>query len=129
MGITGLGDRELEKKLPKTLVEMSRVIPLPAVLRIARRFGGTRLCFSRNPKANGKLARLVGLPAARALGQYYGGEQCDIPRADLARARRRANRNHKICRLIKEGVSAARVALRFKISRRHVGNIFNKETS
>lgn len=126
MDIAELSIRELVAALPDTLAEMSRVVKnVRAVLKITEHFGGTRVCFSLKPKADGKLARLIGLPAARALGKNYGGQLVEIARASAVQ---RAIRNRKICRLREQGVPGERIALRFGITGRQVKRIFkNKE--
>lgn len=122
MGIAALGNRALVAALPATLAEMSRVIPVHAVLKIAERFGGTQVCFSRGPAANEEIERLVGPAAASALGRHYGGERRDIPRASAVF---RAARNQEIRRVRAQGISVANLALRFGMTRRQINRIFN----
>lgn len=120
MGSPHSKNQALIAALPGTLEAMTHIIPQAAVLKIAERFGGTRVYVARQPEANHELAQLIGLSAALLLGRHYGGELVEVPRAS---ALRRALRNREMQRLRESGYSLAKLARKYCMTQRQVGRI------
>lgn len=114
--------QELISALPETLAEMARVTTPAVAMKIAERFGGTRIYLPRQPEAESDLARLIGLPAARALGKHYGGELVEVPRASAVC---RALRNNKIRQRRRSGTSVKELARDGAMTERQVRRICN----
>jgi Mor family transcriptional regulator len=114
--------QELLAALPETLAEMARVTTPAAALKIAERFGGTRIYLSRQPATDSELAKLVGLPAARALGRHFGGELVEVPRASAVC---RELRNNKIRQRRRSGASMKELARDSSMTERQLRRICN----
>lgn len=109
-----------EAILPESLQLIADIVGAPAALKIAARWGGTRLYITEAPGEDHPLAQLIGLDAARALGEAYAGERIEIAKADCWK---KAMRNRLILDARKSGVSQARLAREHDITERHVRNI------
>jgi len=68
--------------LPDSLQAIADIIGAPAALKVAERWGGTRLYIPDEPGEDHDLSQLIGFEAARAMGAVYGGERIEIPKAD-----------------------------------------------
>lgn len=113
---------ELLAMLPPTLAEMAGVIAHDAVLKIADRFGGSRIYIPLTPDAHGELAQLVGLANAKCLSQRYGKESIYVPRAG---ALRRVVRNEEVVRLSKSGLTTSQIAKIVNTTPRHLRRILH----
>jgi Mor family transcriptional regulator len=122
MAATNPRTKELIAALPETLKEMACVVTLPAALKIAERFGGTRIYLRRHPGEQCGLARLIGLRAARALGHHYAGEQVEVPRAAAVR---RMFRDREIHAVRARGWAARRIAREYRLTPRQVRRILS----
>lgn len=100
------------------LEELVRALGLPAALRLAERFGGTRVYLPR-PEAmhvEHPVAAAVGLEAARALCRLWRQEQPYIPRALLIL---RHERDRALLEDAGE-LSVARLARKYGLAERQV---------
>jgi Mor family transcriptional regulator len=120
MAAAALQTRDLIAALPETLREMAIIAGLSSALKIAHRFGGRRLYFTREPSERCELARAVGLQPARALGRHYAGEQIEVP---LAGAVRRMVRDREIRAARSRGWSLSRIGEEFRLTPRQVRRI------
>ncbi len=120
---TPLSRDELVALLPRVLAEMAEVIPATDVLKLAERFGGTRLYFPWQPPGEtSELARVLGVSAAQALSARYSGDVIEMPLAALAF---QTMRDREIDALGAKGESAGQLARRFKLTRRSVTRILS----
>lgn len=106
--------------LPESLQAIADLIGTPAALKIAERWGGTRLYIPEDPGEDHELAKLIGIEAARALGDEYAGERIEIPKADCWG---RAVRDSLIREARTNGQSQASLALEYRLTERQVRNI------
>lgn len=107
--------------LPMSLKEMSDIIGLEATHKLVSAYGGTRLRVPVKMPETHPLAELLGLEAARALSCHYGLEEFDVPTASAAIKRAR---NHRMyLEHHEEGVSARRLALKYRLTERRVWEI------
>lgn len=115
-------ERELTASLPRSLAAMAKIVPLDAVMKIAKRYGGMRIYVPRNPSPQSEIARLIGLRGARALCAKQGGGEIEIPRA---RAAFNEIRDAEIRLLRRRGASLPDLARRFGLVTRQVRRICN----
>lgn len=106
--------------LPASLQAIADIVGAPAALKIAERWGGTRLYIPEQPGEDHDLSILIGIKAARALGEAYAGERIEIPKAD---SWGRAMRDRIILESRANGQSQASVARAHRLTERHVRNI------
>jgi len=106
--------------LPDSLQAIADLIGAPAALKIAERWGGTRLYIPAEPGDGHELSRLIGLDAASELGTAYGGDRVEIAKAD---GWGRALRNALIAEARRTGQSQAAVARAHGLTERHVRSI------
>jgi Mor family transcriptional regulator len=106
--------------LPPTLRRIAEVAGVPAAVRLAEEYGGTRKYFPLNPAEGHELAEVLGLEAAVALAEHFGLEEVDVPRATAALRRLR---DEEIQHRLACGDSTNTVARAFGVSWRHVYRI------
>lgn len=106
--------------LPESLQAIADIIGAPAALKVAGKWGGTRLYIPPLPGPEHELSQLIGVDAARALGEAYAGERIEVPKADCWG---RAMRNALVIGARASGKSQARVAREHGLTERHVRNI------
>ena len=106
--------------LPASLQAIADIVGVPAALKVAERWGGTRLYIPEQPAEDHDLSILIGIEAARALGEAYAGERIEIPKADCWG---RALKHQLILDARANGQSQAQVARAHGYTERHVRNI------
>ena len=112
--------------LPLVLRDIAALIGLPATMRLVEAYGGTRLYVPKRFDPDHPLVKLLGHDnAARLVEQYGGSEHFDIPFA--ARAVR-ALRDREIRRQGARGMTRRELAIRNRISERHIRRIVGGET-
>lgn len=111
---------ETEAILPDSLQAIADIIGAAAALKVAERWGGTRLYIPAEPDEDHPLAALIGIEAARALGKTFAGERPEIPKADCWR---KAVRNALIKSARATGVSQAALAREHGLTERQVRSI------
>jgi Mor family transcriptional regulator len=111
----------LEEDFPASLAEVVRAIGIPAMLKLAARFGGVRVYVPQPGRLTEghPLARLIGIDAARVLAKIRGGEWRDLPRCSKAL---RVARDAAIRRQYPT-TSASKLALKYRLSERQVYKI------
>ncbi|MDD7908543.1 hypothetical protein PUV47_01330 [Pseudovibrio exalbescens] len=112
--------------LPQVLQEICEVAGLEAAIRIARRYGGSRMSIPAYPKGDHWLVETVGENAARKICDHYriingsdraAGIYLDIP---LGPAGMRALSHQRIRAYLADGLSADEVARRVGVHRQTV---------
>lgn len=106
--------------LTNTMQPVLDAIGFDATITLVAALGGTRQVLSAPPGPYDAVARLLGADAAARLVSAIGAGPLDIPRClswMLAR------RNEEICARYLAGETQAELALRFRLTERHVRNI------
>lgn len=108
--------------LPGVLGEIARVAGEDAALKVARRFGGTRVYFPAEPGPDHWLTQLVDREAALAIGEHLtggfsGGLRIDLP---VGRFGHQEGPRAKVDRMIREGASERDIALATRYTTRGV---------
>lgn len=106
--------------LPPSLKDLVDVIGLPAAQALVSEYGGVRLTVPLKMPEDHQLAELLGIEAARKLAHHYGLERLDIPNAKAAIM---AVRNKQMRQDHADGVSARRLARRYRLTERRVWEI------
>ena len=115
-----------EEDLPESVRELIELIGLPATLKLVEKYGGIYAHIPCKVGPNHTLAVDLGLDKAQILVDYYGGTYPYIPR--LAEVLRH-NRNREIIQKFEDGVSARRLARRYKLSIRQIWYILKQPLS
>lgn len=110
--------------LPESMADLVDIIGLPAVLRLMEAFGGTELWVPERLFYNHKLLEALDGEAAQSLCEYMAGSRIRVPRGA---AIIREVRNRAIRRERHQGAKLDELALRYKITDRHVLTILNSE--
>lgn len=117
-----------KRKYSSTLDDLVKVIGLPAMVYLARFFGGRAIRIPSQALPDAPLAQAIGEQAASQLCSQYRGEHLNIPAESTVSmqfqeliAARRAEiidfRNALIRRDVAAGGKILRVALRYNLSR------------
>jgi hypothetical protein len=109
-------------ELPGCLADIARVAGLPAALAVARRWGGAYLYVPepRFLKPGHPLVEAVELDAALRIAEYFPAQRLEVPKADAWHA---SCRNAAIRQAYALGESQTSLALRYKLTTRHIRNI------
>lgn len=102
--------------------DLVRVLTLPTALRLADRFGGSRVYVPHPSRISEDhpIAQAIGLEAARQLTEEWPKFELVIPRcAPILRAER-----NKALRADRETLSAREAALKWELTERHVFKIW-----
>lgn len=110
--------------LPGVLLEMVRLVGLPATLAIVRAYRGIQLYVPSRFDPDHPLVKLAGHAAAAALIERYGGDKFDIPRALIAI---KAVRDKRIRAERAAGATHARLAITYELTERQIRNILGPE--
>jgi len=107
--------------LGEVLGELAELVGLPATLALIDGWGGTRLYVPEpgHLHARHPLVEAVGMAAATAIAQRFQREELAIPRA-VALVRRVRDRRIRAEHAPQDGMSAARLARRWRLSLRQI---------
>lgn len=124
------GIEQLQELLPQQVLEIARVVGMPAALRLVDELGGTTWEFAQGANRNGQirvaaLGDIMGEEAAQLLTSHLGGEKIYIPQCSAALRRLRDLEMHRqFEQAVREGVTAntvvAELARAYKLSDRRV---------
>ena len=110
--------------LPESIADIVKAIGIPATLKLAARFGGTRIYWPRplHITEDHVIALTIGVEAARAVAKLYEGERLTFPRAvrALLLARDRAIRREA------RRTSVRKLALKYHLTERGIYLILNR---
>jgi len=113
---------EIAELLPASIADLTDVIGLPAVLDLMKAYGGTELWIPAKLAHNHPLIDAIGPEAAQTLVEYAGTEKISVPRGTGIE---REWRNQGIRRDRTHGAKIDELALRYKLTRRHIISILN----
>jgi Mor family transcriptional regulator len=103
---------QVQELLPQQILDIARVIGLPAALRLVNELGGTSWEFAQGANRNGQirvaaLGDILGEEAASLLTSHLGGEKIYIPQCSAALRRLRDLEIHRqFEQAVREGVTA-----------------------
>lgn len=106
-----------------TLDDLIQTVGLPAVVRLAQRWGGRALWIPEIISAGHPITVAVGTEAAARLASTYGGTEIDVPAE--ANALREA-RNLEIVRRFLDGDTVSTIATAFCLSRAMVNKVLDE---
>lgn len=111
-------------ELPPRIRELAEIIGLQPALLLVEKYGGAKFYVPRTVAADHSLAELLGAETARKLAAEFGGSMVWMPRyAKLLKL----NRDREIRAQSKAGASGYRLALKFKLTDRHVRRILGDD--
>lgn len=124
----------IKRKYSSTLDDLVKVIGLPAMLYLARSYGGRAMRIPSQATPDSQLTLAIGRDAASQICAQYRGDYLNIPAestvmlqyAEQLTARRAELldfRNQLIRREVAAGGKILRVALRYKLSRKMIRKI------
>lgn len=105
--------------LPPQMRMIARAIGLPEMFRLIQARGGTLLRVPLHPDRARVLIQIITPDSIRRLCEEFGDQVLELPKADKILVQLR---NHAI-RAERESASLSQVALRYRLTRRHVINI------
>ena len=112
--------RPIAWRLPPTLREIHDLLGWQGTLTLVERYGGTHVHVPRRWRNDHELTALLGRePAARFI-RHFAGVRLYIAKMDAVL---RAARDAEIRKLYDSGVSAARLAQKYRLSERRVWSI------
>lgn len=129
----------LKRKYSSTLDDLVKVIGLPAMLYLARAYGGRAIRIPSKALPDAPLTLAIGEKAALQLCAQYRSEHLNIPAESTVMLQfqeqitaRRAEflefRNSLIRREVQAGGKILRVALKYKLDRKMIRKIVGKKT-
>lgn len=110
-----------EGSLTQTMQPVIEAVGFDLAIELVALRGGTRVMVPRVPHESDALVQIIGMDAARTLLHFIGPGTFAVPRCMswlLAR------RNEEICARALFGESQAELALRFRLTERHIGRIW-----
>lgn len=113
--------------LPPLLAEIAEVAGLDAALALASARGGSRITIPARPRADHWFARTVGMEAAVLISDHFrvgnSGAVLDLPVGPSGAA---ATTRRRIDEMLRQGVSADRIAREVRVNRR---TVFRRKSS
>lgn len=117
-------DSKLLELMPKLFRDLARAVPIPGLLELAEKCGGTRIYVPAEPDDRSRLGRTLGRGASfDALCREYRGQALEIP---LAERLRKSLRNGEIVALCVHGASVRALAIKFRLTERSIFRILAK---